>query len=124
MVSTSKKVIIAYGIGVLGFIILINTPFSVPCVFKLIFGLPCPGCGLFRALVLVTRLDIVGAARMNIIALPLFIGGAAYFVCAVIEATTHKPAISRFNAIMAKKWVIASAALLMVTSWVYNLVSY
>jgi len=28
------------------------------CIFKLIFGFPCPGCGMTRALVCVFRLDL------------------------------------------------------------------
>ena len=123
MGRSSSKVILVYVIGVLGFIILYNTPFSVPCIFLLIVGWPCPGCGLTRALVMVSRLNFVGAFRMNIIALPLFLGGAVYFVCAVVEAVTHKPALDKFNSVLAKKWVIAAAVILTVASWGYNIVS-
>ena len=120
MVRSSYKIILVYVIGVLGVIILSNTPFSL-CVFLRITGLPCPGCGLTRAIILVSRLDFLGAVRMNVIALPLFVGGAVYFVCAVVEAVTYRPALHRFNSIMARKWVIAVAVILMAVSWAYNI---
>ena len=57
---------------------------------------------------------------MNILALPLLVGGAVYFFCAVVEVITHRPVLQRFNAIMAKKWVIVGAIILVIVSWVYN----
>lgn len=33
----------------------------LPCVFTWLFGIPCPGCGMTRALLAVLRLDIAAA---------------------------------------------------------------
>lgn len=42
--------------------------FKLPCFFQSIFGLPCPGCGMSRALFSLIRLDIVSAFKFH----PLF----------------------------------------------------
>ena len=122
MAGYSSKVLLAYAAVVLMFIAAVNMSIYIPCVFKLLFGIPCPGCGLFRAGVLLSRLDFVNAIRMNIMLLPLLIVGVIHFTCALIDALSNKGAIVRFNAFLAKKWVIAAAILLMIVSWYYNIV--
>lgn len=37
----------------------------IVCPFKLITGLPCPGCGMTRAIILLFQLDITGAFKMS-----------------------------------------------------------
>jgi len=119
--ARAKKIIWVYGIGILVFIIFANTSFFIPCLWKLTTGIPCPGCGLTRAFILASRLDFVGAAGINILALPLLTGAIMYFMCALIEITVNKPALRRFNSILEKKWVIAIAVTLMAFSWYCNI---
>jgi len=121
MTGYSKKVIAVYIIGVLGFFALRNTPISIPCIFRLIFGIPCPACGLTRAFILISQLRFVDAMRMNILSVPLFLGGIVYFVCAVSETFTGKEVLRGFNIMLARCWVIAFAAVLVGVSWWYNL---
>lgn len=35
--------------------------FSVPCLFKTFFGIPCPGCGMTRAYLSLLHLDFAAA---------------------------------------------------------------
>jgi len=124
MARTAKRVIWAYGIGLLAFIIFINTPISITCISRWLFDIPCPGCGLSRSFVLVSQFDFINAFKMNILTLPILIIGTIYFLCALIDVFANKRAIERFNAILAKKWVIAVAVLLMGLSWYYNTVRW
>ena len=39
--------------------------FAIPCVVQLITGIECPGCGMTRALILVTHFEWGAAFRMN-----------------------------------------------------------
>ena len=50
-----------------------NLLFGGVCPSKIIAGLPCPGCGLTRAALLILRGDFVGSLRMNPILPFLFI---------------------------------------------------
>ena len=122
MVSNNKKIIFVYGLGVLGLIIIRNTPISIPCLFKLLFNMPCPGCGLIRAFVLASQFDFVNAFKMNILSIVLMIGMSVYFICALVELVLKKPAIQHFNAILAKKWIVVPSVILMAASWYYNFV--
>lgn len=125
MAVYNNRVLMGYAVSVLIIIAVINTPVAVPCLFKLIFNIPCPGCGLFRAGVYISRLEFANAFRMNILVLPLMLGGFAHFVCAVSDASSRyktKNLLGRFNALLMKNWVIAAAVILMLSSWYYNIV--
>ncbi|MCL2851964.1 MAG: DUF2752 domain-containing protein [Defluviitaleaceae bacterium] len=122
MAGYNKRVLLAYGVGVLAFIAAINTSIFIPCVFKLIFDIPCPGCGLFRAGIYISRFDFVNAFKMNILVLPLMAGVAAHFTCTLIDAFSNKRAATRLNALLMNKWIVAAAVLLMLASWYYNIV--
>jgi len=118
----AKRVLCAYAIGVLALLLFLYTPLYIPCLFKLITGIQSPGCGLSRAFMMASQFDFWGAITINILFLPLAIGMAVYFVCALLDLFTDRRAIRRMNSILSKKWVIAAAALLMCISWYYNIV--
>lgn len=39
--------------------------FGIYCLFKKLFGIPCPGCGMTRAYLALLRFDIRGAFEMH-----------------------------------------------------------
>jgi hypothetical protein len=114
-------VLLGFAAGTAAVVAFTFTPFAIPCLFRLLTGIPCPACGLSRAFVLLLQLDIWAALQMNILLLPLILGGIAYFVCAVLDFFCGKTAIARLNSLLAKKWIIALAAVLMLASWGYNI---
>jgi len=118
----AKRIILIYAMGVLSIFIVLNTSFSIPCIFKKITSVPCPGCGLSRSFVLMSQLKLIEAIKMNISFLPLIIGMAVCFVCALIDMFSNKFAIMRFNSIMNRKRFIVIVAILTALSWYYNIV--
>ena len=117
----ARLVLIAYAIGTAAVLAFRFTPFAVPCLFLWFTGIPCPACGISRAAVYALQLNVLAALRMNLLFFPLLLGGGTLFVCAVLDAFFGKAAIARFNAMLANKWAIAAAAVLMLVSWTYNL---
>ena len=47
--------------------------FYIPCPFRLLTGLKCPGCGLSHAAVCLARLDFEGAFHENALFAPIFL---------------------------------------------------
>ena len=39
--------------------------FQIPCMYKTIFGIPCPGCGMSHAILAALRLDFAEAFRLH-----------------------------------------------------------
>lgn len=44
---------------------------GIPCVFRLVTGLECPGCGMTRALRAAAQGDLAGAFRYNVLSVTL-----------------------------------------------------
>lgn len=117
----AKRVLWAYAAGVAAVVAFAVTPFAIPCLFHLVTGIPCPGCGLSRAFVYALQLDFLAAVQMNFLFLPLTLVGGAYFVCALLEVLRNQPAIAWFNAQLSRWWVIALAAAMMLSAWSWNI---
>lgn len=61
--------VLAVGLAYAGFVSL--TGWGIPCVFHLVTGWDCPGCGISRMFLALLRGDIVLAARYNLLVLCL-----------------------------------------------------
>lgn len=46
-------------------IVLLNLLFGTVCPLRILFGVPCPGCGMTRAMLSLLRLDFVSAVRLH-----------------------------------------------------------
>ena len=60
-----KRDAVLVGIGILYYIFIRVTGLAIPCVFRLITGFKCPGCGITSAVLSCARLDFAGAFRHN-----------------------------------------------------------
>ena len=68
----NKQTFLAIIIGeVVAFVIFSFT--NIPCFFKLTIHIPCPGCGLTRALKEILKLHFIEAFNYNILSIPIFI---------------------------------------------------
>ena len=73
-----KKLAAALAVGLIYLIFVRITGRRIPCVFYELSGKYCPGCGITRMFVALSRLDLAAAADYNLLALilllPLFPG--------------------------------------------------
>ena len=54
--------------------------FGLPCIFRWVTGLKCPGCGMSHALAAMVRLDFGEAAAQNILSVTLVPALALFFI--------------------------------------------
>ena len=58
----------------------VNLDFSIPCIFKLITGLECPGCGVTRMCISLLKLDFKSAFQYNPVIFCMLPIGAVMFI--------------------------------------------
>ena len=60
-----KRYLIVLGAGILYFVFTTVTKIGIPCPFRFVTGLQCPGCGISRMLISLAHLDLVSAFHYN-----------------------------------------------------------
>ena len=67
--ARARRVVVKYsiilGVGLAYLIFFLCVGFGIPCVFREITGLKCPGCGISKMFVSLARLDFAAAFRHN-----------------------------------------------------------
>ena len=86
--AVQKKILIIYGAilgaGVLYAFLILHTPFRIPCLFREVTGLQCPGCGTSRMALALMRFDIPAAFAYNPIAFFSFPAWFLISICAFV----------------------------------------
>jgi len=103
-----------------------NQDASTPsvCLFKLATHLPCPSCGVTRALLYLTKGDIRGCLLTN--PLGLLLGLALVIVPSWVLIDTFRRSDSLFRWYrkgegMMKGWVSVVATILVALNWLWNI---
>lgn len=76
---------------------------GIGCVFLHFFGIPCPGCGMTRALACLLRLDFAGAFEYHplVFAMPYVFA----FVIFPLEGRIHRRILTVIGLIAVVNWV-------------------
>ena len=77
MTKFNKILIYSFFLGTIFSLFLIKY-INIGCLFKNVFSVPCPGCGLTRALISLFKLKFVDAFYYNFLIYPIVI---IYFYC-------------------------------------------
>ena len=89
------------------FVIIFVLKIEVPCIFKSILGISCPGCGMTRAVNEILNLNFIQAFKYNILSIPLAIIGTISIIIIVYDIIfNQKIFISSVNRILTKYWHI------------------
>ena len=70
MIKKNKLYIFIFFILSIFFVLIL---FDAPCIFKLLFNMPCPGCGLTRAFKQILKFNFAKAMYYNILSIPLLV---------------------------------------------------
>jgi len=92
------------------------------CPVKLLFHIPCPGCGMSRAFIAILQLRLVDAFNLNILSIPLFIGLAIVGTLLVLDvalSTDYSDRILYFKLSKVHYVILFGLTLL---SWTMNII--
>lgn len=94
------------------------------CPTKIFWGIPCPGCGITRAIKLCFEGDLWAAVLMNpnIILVWIILPIAPFIL--IIQLTTRKDYIERINAFLNKKVYLFIIMIAEGSIWIYNIVRH
>jgi hypothetical protein len=91
------------------------------CMFRSITGVPCPGCGMGKASVLISQGDFWGAFLMNPLAIPFALAAISAIIWLTIDLIRKKES---FLPLMTRrlKWPYFLVLLLIIGGvWVWNI---
>ena len=92
----------------------------VPCLFKTLFNIPCPGCGMTRAFLEIFKFNFSKAFYYNILSIPLFIF-LIYSFALIVYDVIHKKNIffTKTNKLFNKYWILI--VILLIISEIVNI---
>lgn len=94
------------------------------CPTKILWGIPCPGCGITRAIKLCFEGDLWAAVLMNpnIILVWIVLPIAPFIL--ITQLATKKDYIERINAFLNKKVYLFIIMIAEGSIWIYNIVRH
>ena len=94
---------------------------DIPCLFKLIFNIPCPGCGMTRAFRQILKFNFRKAMYYNILSVPLLIIGISFIILLIKDLIKKENTVEKFIKDMDKKYYIIILLLLLILSEIINI---
>lgn len=110
-----KKHSVIFGIGLIYYLWVVITDIYIPCIFRVLTGYKCPGCGIAHMFVAISQFDLSGAFLANplmFIFLPLW--GIIYGVSMVYYIKTGE----KMNGGKIVKFLEYSFLLLIFVFWI------
>ena len=100
------------------FIVLFVLKIEIPCMFKSILGISCPGCGMTRAIGEIFKLNLIGALKYNIFSVFMFIFILLSCVFILIDIFKNSNKYLTFmNRILNKYWYLFILILVIMRSF-------
>ena len=119
MNSFHKKVLILFLI-LLVFGILVVFLFDVHCVFKTLFHISCPGCGLTRGFRALFSLNLKDAVYYNILTIPIFLFLISVVIVFLIDLIKKKNYLQKYFNFFTNKYVIIIIIVLLIVTMTIN----
>lgn len=111
--------ILVFGIS---FVILaIGNIIRFECIFKYLFDISCPGCGLTRSFRAIIDLNFYKAFSYNILGIPLFIAGVIICTSLIVDIVKNCNRTIQIVYNILKKYYIVIIILLVITTIINNI---
>lgn len=117
MTKNNKRLIIFF-IFLLTFFLLILLKFNIPCLFKKIFSISCPSCGLTRSIFALLNFNIRLSIYYNILGIPLFFILAITYLLIIIDLIKKENYLTSFWSFLSRQYKII--IILLILSFVIN----
>lgn len=82
------------------------------CVFKKIFNIPCPVCGLTRAFKSIIKLDLIGAFHYNALSVIIFVLLLVFNIYLIYDIVMNKKKTNQFINNLGKNYILIIIILL------------
>lgn len=101
---------------IIGLALILNFFNLRTCPIFILFKIPCPGCGLTRAVELILKGQIVASFEYNILPIPLLLAIIAYTLFYIINKESLQKLVKKFQ-----KLIIALSVILTIVVWIINI---
>ena len=118
MNKKNKILIIFLFLGLI-LIFFIYLKFNIPCLFKKTFHIPCPACGMTRAIKSIMNFNIYKSFSYNILTFPLIIIIFLLFITTIIDLLYNKHYLNKIINTITKNYHII--IILLIISWIINI---
>lgn len=108
------------GGGILFLWLILSGVLKFECIFKMLFDMRCPGCGLTRSFRSILSLDLYSSVNYNILGIPLFIILIIIFIGLIIDIIKNSNNTILFIGKILEKNYIMIIALLIITLIINN----
>lgn len=98
-----------------------NHEYKTVCPFKLITGIPCPGCGMGRASIALIHGNITHSLYYNILCIPFTLSVIAAFIWLIKDLLTGHESFFRFIRQPVRKKYLILLFLIIILTWVLNI---
>jgi len=108
-------------LGISFIVIITSGIINYTCIFKNLFGICCPGCGLTRSFRSIIQLDFYSAFNYNILGIPLFIFGIITCIGLVIDIIKNDNRTIHYILILLEKYYIFIIILVIIAMIINNI---
>ena len=115
-----KNIVILLGINLFAFIC-ISDKLKSDCIFKRIFGIRCPACGLTRSVRALLKFDIITSFKYNIFGPILFVLFVIFIIFIIKDIITNKDKTIKYTYKLLSKYYYIVVACLLISMIVNNI---
>ena len=120
MTKFNKQILLLL-IILLVFGILVVFIFDIDCIFKKIFHIPCPGCGLTRAFKALLKGNILLAFNYNILTIPICIFLLTTVTLLIIDYIQKEKYLQKFFLTLKKNYIFI--IIILIISFITNIIN-